>query len=175
MPAPTPDPAADASDVTNRTVKVLVADDHPINLQVIALILGQAGVECSTVENGALAVEAFQSGPYDLVLMDVQMPIMDGLTAVTRIRSIEAELGLDRTPIAMLSANALLEQVNGAIAVGADDYLTKPVRPAELLALISRLPIRGRLDAHGPRRPRPAPLPPDRTRRRGFRTNRYRR
>src|SRR5262249_5081031 len=90
-----------------RPLRVLLADDHPTNRKVVELILGQAGVELTSVEDGVAAVEAYVSGDYDAILMDMQMPGMDGLTATRAIRYHEREQGLAQTPIFMLTANAL--------------------------------------------------------------------
>ncbi|QSF54770.1 ATP-binding protein [Brevundimonas fontaquae] len=125
----------------DRPLAVLVADDHPINLKVATMILEQTGSRCTTAVDGAEAVAAFQSGRFDLVLMDMQMPVMDGLTAVREIRALEERSGLARTPIAILSANAMPEHIAAASDAGADEHLSKPVRPADLIRLVSRLTV----------------------------------
>jgi len=122
-----------------RPLTVLIADDHPINLKVATMILEQIGSRCTTAVDGAEAVTAFKSGRFDLVLMDMQMPVMDGLTAVREIRALEDRSGLARTPIAILSANAMPEHIAAASDAGADEHLSKPIRPADLLRLVSRL------------------------------------
>ena len=78
-------------------------------------------------EDGQAAVEAFAKGGFDLILMDMQMPVMDGLTATAAIRALEAEGGGRRTPLIMLTANALPEHVEAARAAGADGHLSKPI------------------------------------------------
>lgn len=123
----------------DRPLSVLIADDHPINLKVATLILEQIGSRCTPAVDGAQAVAAFQSDSFDLILMDMQMPVMDGLTAVREIRALEARRGLARTPIAVLSANAMPEHIKAASDAGADEHLSKPVRPADLVRLVSRL------------------------------------
>ena len=116
-------------------LKVLLADDHPINRRVVELILQPFGVQIACVENGAEAVEAFASGAFDVVLMDMQMPVMDGLAATRALRRREAEQpGRTPTPVIMLSANALDEHRAQAEAAGADLHLAKPVTPAALVA-----------------------------------------
>src|SRR6185312_12908177 len=99
--------AADAGDVVAEDesgavdlsrLKVPLAEDHPTNRRVIELILGAAGVALTCVENGAEAVEAWRGGGFDLVLMDVQMPVMDGLSATRANREAEHAAGLARTP-----------------------------------------------------------------------------
>nr|WP_303697048.1 ATP-binding protein [Brevundimonas subvibrioides] len=119
-----------------RSLRVLLAEDHPTNQRVVQLILGSAGAEVVTVENGALAVEAVGRSRFDVILMDMQMPVMDGLTATRAIRM--AERGGLRTPIIMLSANAMAEHRYEALAAGADLHVAKPVTAASLLAGIAQ-------------------------------------
>jgi len=112
--------------------RILLADDHPANRKVIEIML--AGMtELVAVENGLQAVEAFRTGGFDLVLMDMQMPVMDGLTAAAAIRALEEEEQRERTPIIMLTANALPEHVEAGRSAGADEHLSKPVTLAALL------------------------------------------
>jgi PAS domain S-box-containing protein len=117
-----PPPEEDAS-----TLKVLLAEDHPTNRRVVQLILEAAGVDLTCVENGALAVDAWDHGDFDLVLMDMQMPVMDGLTAIREIRQREARGGRARTEIYALTANAMPEHAEASKAAGADGHLTKPI------------------------------------------------
>lgn len=91
------------------------------------------------VENGLEAVHAFRAARFDAILMDMQMPVMDGLTAIREIRQIESELGLPRTPIAVLSANAMADHVEAAMTAGADLHVAKPVKPATLIEALERL------------------------------------
>ena len=121
-------------------IRVLLADDHPVNRKVVEMILAQANVELTSVENGAEAVQACRDGDFDIVLMDMQMPVMDGLTATREIRLNEAAMGLTRTPIVMLTANALAEHIASTEAAGADRHLAKPFDAAELLQLVTTLP-----------------------------------
>jgi len=120
-----------------RTIRVLVADDHPTNRRVIELILAQTPTQIVIAENGAQALESFRADTFDLVLMDMQMPVMDGLTATQEIRLHEATMGLDRTPIVMLTANAMPEHVAAGRAAGADHHLAKPFNAAELLGIVA--------------------------------------
>ncbi len=122
------------------TIRVLLADDHPVNRKVVEMILSQANIDLTSVENGAEAVQACRDGDYDVVLMDMQMPVMDGLSATREIRLHEAAMGLGRTPIVMLTANALSEHIASAEAAGADRHLAKPFDAAELLQLVTTLP-----------------------------------
>ncbi len=102
----------------------------------VELILGAAGVTLTSVENGAEAVEMFAAQPFDLVLMDLQMPVMDGLTAIRLIR--ETEAGGPRTPIIVLTANVQAEHVEAAAAAGADMHLAKPIVAATLLGALEQ-------------------------------------
>jgi PAS domain S-box-containing protein len=119
--------------------RVLVVDDHPTNRTVAELILTDFGFEVEAAEDGQEALNALEARTYDLVLMDMQMPVMDGLTAVRRWRAVEAERGLARTPVLMLSANALAEHVVQSEAAGADGHVAKPITAAALLAAVAAL------------------------------------
>jgi CheY-like chemotaxis protein len=112
---------------------VLVADDHATNRRVVELILQSVGAELVSVADGAEALKAFTAGPFDLVLMDMQMPVMDGLSAIRAIRRVEAERGLPRTSVLALTANALPEHVRASLAAGADGHIAKPIGAAMLL------------------------------------------
>lgn len=125
------------------TLRVLLADDHPTNRKVVELVLAQAPVELTSVENGAEAVAAYRAGGFDLVLMDMQMPVMDGLTATREIRACEQSQGLERTPVVMLTANAMPEHIAAGIAAGADRHLAKPFNAADLLELVRQVGMRG--------------------------------
>jgi two-component system, sensor histidine kinase len=119
-------------------LRILLAEDHPTNQKVVELILAPYGVEFTFVENGALAVEAMRTGTFDLVLMDMQMPVMDGLAATRAIRQDEARCaGGTRTPIVMLSANAMSQHRLDAMAAGADLHVAKPVTAEALVAGVS--------------------------------------
>ena len=131
--------AAVAETASDERMRVLVADDHPTNRKVVELILSQAPVDLVQAENGAEALEAARSQAFDLILMDMQMPVMDGLTSVREIRLHEIAMGRDRAPIVMLTANALPEHVAAAQAAGADRHLAKPFDAAELLAVVAEL------------------------------------
>jgi CheY-like chemotaxis protein len=111
---------------------VLLVEDNATNRKVVDLILSPLGVKLTTAENGALGVETWRSGVFDLVLMDMQMPVMDGLSAIRLIRAEEAPDR--RIPIAVLSANAMADHRRQALEAGADLHIAKPVTPAALLA-----------------------------------------
>ena len=119
-----------------RPIRVLLAEDHPTNQQVVALILESIGVELTVVEDGLQALNAFKAGDFDIVLMDMQMPVMDGLTAIREIRACEGRTGRARTPIIALTANAMSEHVEASRQAGADQHLSKPVRPAALIQVV---------------------------------------
>ena len=122
-----------------QALRVLLAEDHVINQRVVELILGPVGAQLTTVANGAEAVDAFAAGAFDVVLMDMQMPVMDGLAATRAIREVERKSpGRPRTPIVMLSANAMRQHSEDARAAGADLHLAKPVTAASLLDGVSR-------------------------------------
>jgi CheY-like chemotaxis protein len=121
-------------------LRVLLAEDHPTNRKVIQLILDSVGgVDLVMVENGRLALDALAHDSFHVVLMDMQMPELDGLSATTELRRREAERGGRRTPVIMLTANALDEHVGASLAAGADRHLSKPVRAAELIETITVL------------------------------------
>ncbi|MFC3080109.1 ATP-binding protein [Phenylobacterium terrae] len=115
-------------------MRVLLAEDHPTNRRLVEMILGAAGVELTCVENGAQAVETAELTEFDLILMDMQMPVMDGLTAIRRIRALEARTGRVRTPIFSLTANAMPEHTRASKEAGADGHLSKPITADALLA-----------------------------------------
>ena len=115
-------------------IRLLVAEDHPVNRRTLCLMLEPFGVDITLAEDGIEALQAFRDSGFDAVLMDMQMPVMDGLAATRAIRRCEAETGRPRTPIIMLSANAMAGHVTTAIDAGCDLHLSKPVRPDRLVA-----------------------------------------
>lgn len=117
-------------------LRVLLAEDHPTNQKVVQLILESVGVEPLIVENGALALAALRAERFDVVLMDMQMPELDGLSATSMLREYEADRGLPRTPVIMLTANALDEHMRASAEVGADLHLSKPIRAVALIEAI---------------------------------------
>jgi len=123
-----------AADVAPR--RLLVAEDNPINQEVIIEVLRELGYEADVVENGRLALEALLQTPYPLVLMDCQMPELDGYQAARAIRVREA--GGRRLPIIAVTAHALVGERDRAIAAGMDDYITKPLNPTLLREAIER-------------------------------------
>ncbi len=131
--AAAPTEAPGRADHPEAGLRVLVAEDHPTNQKVVRLFLEPHGIEVVIAENGQIAVDLWRAGGFDAVLMDMQMPVMDGVAAVGRIRAIEQAQGLARTPIAMLTANAMAEHRAAGIAAGADGHIAKPVTPVSLL------------------------------------------
>ncbi len=114
-------------------LKILLAEDHPINRRVVHLILEPFNVRITDAENGAQALEAWRAGDFDLILMDMQMPVLDGLEATRLLRLEERALGRRRTPVAMVSANAMRQHIAQAYDAGSDLHLAKPVSPKSLL------------------------------------------
>ncbi|MFN3514503.1 MAG: ATP-binding protein [Phenylobacterium sp.] len=126
--------AAAALDISG--LRVLLAEDHPTNQKVVQLVLQSVGVEPVIVENGVEALERLAAEPFDVVLMDMQMPELDGLAATALLRERERVQGLAPTPVIMLTANALDEHVQAGRAAGADAHLAKPIRAAALVEAI---------------------------------------
>jgi PAS domain S-box-containing protein len=122
-----------------RPARILVVEDNAIGQEVAVTILQSAGYECETACNGREAVERTRTTDPDLVLMDCQMPEMDGFEATRAIRREEADRGGDRKlPIVALTANALKGDEERCLAAGMNGYLTKPLDPAKLLSTIDR-------------------------------------
>jgi len=118
-------------------LRVLLAEDHPTNQKVVQLILGSVGLTPVIVEDGQAALDALEATDFDVVLMDMQMPVLDGLSATAELRRREAALGRRRTPVIMLTANALEEHVQAGQAAGGDWHLSKPIRAEDLLGAIA--------------------------------------
>ncbi|AWK86150.1 hybrid sensor histidine kinase/response regulator [Azospirillum thermophilum] len=151
--------ASPAGPLPRRTGRILLAEDVPMNQIVTSSILCKAGHTVEVVEDGLAAVEAVEKGAFDLVLMDMQMPRMDGLQATTTIRSLAD--ARSRIPIIALTANALAEQLQLCIDAGMNDHVTKPIEREALLAAVDRW--LGSRDAGGEAAaeaiPQPAPAP----------------
>ncbi|HWA62629.1 MAG TPA: ATP-binding protein, partial [Caulobacteraceae bacterium] len=131
--APAPEPA------TASGLRVLAAEDNPMNQLVLRTLMDQLGVELRIVGDGAAAVEAARQAPWDVILMDVQMPVMDGPTAAGRIRDDERRLGSPRTPIVALTANAMAHQEAEYRAAGMDGVVAKPIQLDRLVAAIAQV------------------------------------
>jgi two-component system, sensor histidine kinase and response regulator len=117
---------------------VLLAEDNPVNQKVALGMLLRLGLEPELVQNGAEAIERLSRGHYDAVLMDMQMPILDGLEATRRWREQEGREGRTHLPIIAMTANAMAEDRDACLVAGMDDYLAKPVKLAELRATLAR-------------------------------------
>lgn len=120
-----------------QTVRLLLVEDNAVNRELVRTMLEPFGIGVETANDGVAGVEAVSRGQYDLVLMDVQMPGMDGLTATRRIRAMTGSAGA-RTPIVAMTANVLPEQIASCLAAGMDDHLGKPINPAKLLQAVAR-------------------------------------
>ncbi len=126
-----------AVETTARSLRVLVAEDNVVNQRVTSTLLRKLGHIPDSAVNGEEALEKFTSGPYDMILMDVQMPGMDGMEATRRIRKMETGKS-GRVPIVALTAHAMKGYAEQCVEAGMDDYLTKPLRAPELSAMINR-------------------------------------
>ena len=121
-------------------LKILLAEDNTVNQQLMLLLLGKWGHDTTLAHNGQEAVDWFGRASFDLILMDMQMPVMDGLDATQRIRQQEADNpARGRIPIYALTAAALPEERAAGLAAGVDGYLTKPLNKKELLELFNRI------------------------------------
>ncbi len=116
------------------TVRVLLAEDNPVNQRVMIALLAKSGVRVDVAGNGVEAIEAVRSRPYDLILMDIQMPELDGVQAARRIRELEGEMG--HIPIIAVTAHAMKGDREKYLQAGMNDYLPKPINRAELLSKI---------------------------------------
>jgi CheY-like chemotaxis protein len=120
----------------DRPVRVLAAEDNSVNQLVLKTLLNQVGVDPVMVGDGRAAVEAWARDTWDLILMDVQMPVMDGPAATLEIRARERAEGRPRTPIVALTANAMDDQVAKYRAAGMDGFVAKPIAASRLFAAL---------------------------------------
>jgi signal transduction histidine kinase len=132
-PAAAPEPIVAAPE---RRLRVLAAEDNPTNQLVLAALLEPIAAELTLVGNGRDAVEAFAAGGFDVILMDVQMPELNGVDATRAIRVLEAQGGAARTPVIALTANVMGHQLELYRAAGMDGHIAKPVQIAELYAAL---------------------------------------
>ena len=119
-------------------LRVLAAEDNDTNQLVLKTLLSQAGINPTLVDNGRQALEAWEAQHWDIILMDIQMPIMDGVVATTAIRQREAETGRPRTPIIAVTANAMTHQVEEYQAAGMDGMVPKPIDITALFQAMER-------------------------------------
>jgi signal transduction histidine kinase/ActR/RegA family two-component response regulator len=120
-------------------VKVLAAEDNPVNQLVLKTLLNQGGLDPVLVGDGRLAVEAWEREAWDLILMDVKMPVMDGIEACKAIRAREAQAGRRRTPIIALTADAMDHHAQAYLDAGMDSHVAKPIDVGELFDCMSRI------------------------------------
>jgi CheY-like chemotaxis protein len=130
-------PLRSASSDSGRPLRVLVAEDNPVNQRVAILLLKNEGHSVVLASNGEEAVEASDREPFDLILMDVQMPVMNGYEATRAIREREGRTG-KHTPIVALTAHAMKGDCETCVQAGMDDYLSKPIQSRELRETVVR-------------------------------------
>lgn len=140
--APDSVPSSGSLDSENRRLlqelrpAVLIAEDNRVNQRVIAAMLQRAGVRCEFADDGIAAVSAASTWRYNAILMDCQMPALDGYDATRRIRDLEQAASRPRTPVLALTANVLAGERERCVAAGMDDYLTKPISAEPLYAAL---------------------------------------
>ncbi len=122
--------------ISDRPLRILVAEDNHVNQAVLRAMLVQTGHRIDMVANGSEAVSAAMRLPYDLVLMDIQMPEMDGITATRKIRDLPGPVG--QVPIIALTANAMKGDRERYLEAGMTDYVSKPINPRNLFATMAR-------------------------------------
>ena len=120
----------------NFSGQILVAEDNPNNQLLIKIVLQKLGLNVTIVENGQLAVEKYQNEKYDLIFLDINMPVMDGLTALKLIREYEKEIQR-YTPIVALTANTINGDREKYIDEGMDNYLSKPLERNQLISILN--------------------------------------
>jgi CheY-like chemotaxis protein len=119
----------------------LLVEDMPVNQLVAKRVLQRLGLQVEIADNGQIGVERFAQGRYDIVFMDLQMPVMDGPTATIKIRELEAIEARRRTPICALTANATPEDRERCVAADMDGFLTKPLDVERLRATLQQFGI----------------------------------
>jgi CheY-like chemotaxis protein len=142
-----PGPAAPAAPVAARTPRVLAAEDNVTNQYVLRAILEPLDVELTLVADGRQAVEACRAGAFDVILMDVQMPELNGVDATRAIRAAEAAAGARHTPIIAMTANVMSHQVESYLAAGMDGHIAKPVDVGAVYAALERALSTAQADA----------------------------
>jgi signal transduction histidine kinase len=134
-----PAPPAPEDEAYRLELKVLAAEDNTVNQLVLKTLLNQIGVDPVVVSNGLEAVRAWEDGEWDVILMDVQMPKMDGPTAARAIREQEAATGQARTPIIALTANVMSHQLAEYMAAGMDGHVAKPIEAGRLFEALATI------------------------------------
>lgn len=120
-------------------LRILAAEDNATNRMILTALLAPLDAEMTFAVDGVEAVAAFEPGRFDAVLMDAQMPRMDGLEAARRIRDKERAMGAAPTPIIALTANVMRHQIDDYLAAGMDAHVAKPIEFGELLGTLDRL------------------------------------
>ena len=120
----------------DQPLRILLAEDHPINQRTVELLLSDLPVQLTCVADGQQALDTLARQSFDVVLMDMQMPVMDGLTAVREIRRREARDGGVRIPICVVTANALEPHRLASFTAGADEVITKPLNAERLISYL---------------------------------------
>jgi len=128
--------------VIDGRLRVLAAEDNPTNQLVLKTLLEQAGLAVHIVADGQEAVDAWRSAPWDVVLMDIRMPRLDGVAAAQAIRALERANGRPRTPILAVTADAMSHQSEQYVAAGMDGVVAKPIQFAELAAVVAAAALR---------------------------------
>ncbi|MFW5989320.1 MAG: ATP-binding protein, partial [Desulfosudaceae bacterium] len=123
----------------SRRLQILLAEDNPMNLKVTEKLLELMGHRVTIALNGQEAVEKFQTTSFDLILMDVQMPVMDGVTATNKIKAIQSRSSGKAVPIIAITAHAMVGDRESLLSQGMDDYIAKPVTREALTAVLERV------------------------------------
>ena len=129
-------PGAELPPQLLKGLRVLLAEDNPINALLARTLLARSGCVVDVVQDGEEAVAAAAAAPYDLILLDIRMPRLDGIGAAERIRALPEPAS--RVPLVALTADANLEDKTRALAAGMDEFITKPIDPARLFAVAAR-------------------------------------
>lgn len=127
--------AASPAPLVRTGTRVLLAEDHPVNQELVELLLAEIGVLVDSVDDGEGAVQRARITPYDLILLDIHMPRMDGLAACRAIRQLP---GCDRVPIVAMTASAFDTDREACLAAGMNDFIGKPVLAEVFFAVIQR-------------------------------------
>ncbi len=117
---------------------ILLVEDNLTNQKIVIISLNDKVKSVDTALNGKEALDMFGKSTYDVILMDIQLPIMDGITACQKIRELEASTS-KHTPIIAITANAMIGDKEKCLSAGMDEYLSKPFQPSQLIGLIEKL------------------------------------
>jgi CheY-like chemotaxis protein/HPt (histidine-containing phosphotransfer) domain-containing protein len=127
-----------ATETRKNNIRILLAEDNIVNREIALKILGKFGYRIDAVENGMEALKALEKIPYDLVLMDIQMPVMDGYTATREIRNPQSAIRNHKIPVIAMTAHTMQSDRDACIEAGMDDYVSKPISPKKLSEAIER-------------------------------------